>query len=196
VKGDTGAAGTTGAAGAQGPQGIQGATGNTGATGPQGSTGAAGATGATGPTELVSFAVLASPVANSNASANTIADVTGLSFAVTSGKTYWFRFVIPYTSAIATTGSRWAINGPSQTLLYYRSSYALTALTETVNYVTAYDSPAAANGTSLTAGNTAIIEGVIKPSAGGTVIARFASEISNSAITALAGACVLYQQLT
>jgi hypothetical protein len=55
----------------------------------------------------------------------------------------------------------------------------------------AYDLPAAANATSLIgtalAGNLARIDGFITPSADGTVVARFASEISGSAITARAG---------
>lgn len=141
------------------------------------------------------IAVLGSDRTNNNASANTIADVTGLSFAVTSGLLYRFRFVIPYTAAVNTTGSRWAVNGPgSPTLLYYTSHYTLTATTETVNYATAYDIPAASNASSLTgAGNLAIIEGFIKPSANGTVIARFASEVSSSAIVAKAGAFVEYE---
>lgn len=133
--------------------------------------------------------VLASDVVNNNGSANTIADVTGLSFAVTAGETYWFEFTIPYTSAATTTGSRWAINGPgSPTLLNYRSEYTLTATSTTVNSATAYDTPAASNASSLTAGNVATLWGFIKPSANGTVIARFASEIASSAITAKAGA--------
>jgi hypothetical protein len=41
----------------------------------------------------------------------------------------------------------------------------------------------------------AFVWGVIKPSANGDVIARFASEIANSAITAKAGAVVYYQEL-
>ncbi len=132
--------------------------------------------------------VLASDVTNNNATANTIADVTGLSFSVTAGETYWFRFVIAYTAAATTTGSRWAINGPgSPTLLNYTSHYTLTATSETVNSATAYDIPAASNATSLPAGNVAIIAGIITPSANGTVIARFASEISSSAIVAKAG---------
>lgn len=140
--------------------------------------------------------VLGSDQTNNNGTANTIADVTGLSFAVTAGKTYWFRFVIPYTSAATATGSRWSINGPgSPTLLNYTSHYTLTATTETNNSATAYDIPAAANASSLAAGNVAIIEGIIKPSSNGTVIARFASEISASAIVAKAGAVCFYQQV-
>jgi hypothetical protein len=133
--------------------------------------------------------VLASDVTNNNGTANTIADVTGLSFAVTAGETYWFEFVIPYTAAAATTGSRWCINGPSSpTAVYVRSEYPLTATTTTVNAVGGYDLPAASNASSLTTGNVATIWGTITPSANGTVIARFASEILSSAIVAKAGA--------
>lgn len=137
--------------------------------------------------------VLGSDVTNNNASANTIADVTGLSFSVTAGETYWFRFVIAYTAAATTTGSRWSINGPgSPTLLNYTSHYTLTATSETNNHATAYDIPAASNASSLTAGNVAIIEGIIRPSANGTVIARFASEVSSSAIVAKAGSLLTW----
>jgi hypothetical protein len=136
----------------------------------------------------LNLAILAADVTNNNATANTIADVTGLSFSVTAGETYWFLFTIAYTAAATTTGSRWAINGPaSPTLLNYTSDYTLTATTTTLNSAAAYDNPAAANASSLTAGNIARIEGIIKPSANGTVIARFASEIASSAIVAKAG---------
>ena len=133
--------------------------------------------------------VLASDVTNNNATANTIADVTGLSFAVNANETYWFQFNIFYTAAINTTGSRWSINGPaSPTLLSYRSAYSLTATSETVNTgLASYDLPAASNASSLTGNNFATIEGFLRPSASGTVIARFASEVSSSAIVAKAG---------
>jgi hypothetical protein len=79
--------------------------------------------------------------------------------------------------------------------LHYVSLYAITATSQTVNYSSAYDFPTASNATSLAAGNVAIIEGHILPSSSGNVIARFASEISGSAITALAGATVNYQDV-
>lgn len=140
--------------------------------------------------------VLASDVVNNNGVANTIADVTGLSFAVVAGETYWYEFVIPYTSAATTTGSRWCINGPAApTLLNHRSEYTLTATTTTVNSATAYDIPAASNATSLTAGNIATMWGIIKPSSNGTVIARFASEVLSSAITAKAGATLRWMRV-
>lgn len=137
----------------------------------------------------LNIVVLGSDVVNNNAVANTIADVTGLSFSVVSGETYWFEFIIPYTSAATTTGSRWSINGPgSPTLLAYRSEYTLTATSLTNNSATAYDIPAASSASSLTAGNIATIWGIITPSSNGTVTARFASEVTSSAITAKAGA--------
>lgn len=144
----------------------------------------------------MSSAVLGADVTNNNATANTIADVTGLSFPVVTGNTYWFRFSIHYTSAATTTGSRWSINGPTTSMLRYRSQYSLTATSDTFNTATAYDIPAASNATSAsTAGNIALIEGYITPTADGNVIARFASEISGSAIVAKAGSTVHYQEV-
>lgn len=138
--------------------------------------------------------VLGADVVNNNAVANSIADVTGLSFPVTNGLRYFFKFVIRYNAAATTTGSRWAINGPSQNELAYVSRYGLTATTETLNYASAYDIPAASNASSVfaNAANVSIIQGVIRPTADGTVIARFASEIASSAITAMAGSFVDY----
>lgn len=143
-----------------------------------------------------SAAVLASDVTNNNATANTIADVTGLSFPVTSGKKYFFRFIIQYTAAATTTGSRWSISGPGGTMRY-RSSYSLTTTSETVNSgLNAHDLPAAASASSAATGaNTAIVEGHYEASANGSVIARFASEISSSAIVAKAGSVVYYQEV-
>lgn len=148
-------------------------------------------------TSGVQVGILAADVTNNNAVANTIQDVTGLSFPVVSGLRYWFRFVIDYTAAAGTTGSRWSITGPTTTRLAYRSSYSLTTTTETLNSgLNAYDLPAAANATSpSTTGNTAIIEGHIQPSADGTVIARFASEVASSAIVAKRGSLVQYVEV-
>jgi len=130
---------------------------------------------------------LPSDVINNNASANTIADVTGLSFPVNANTTYSFKFFIVYSSAATTTGSRWSINGPATVFISYTSQYTLTATSITNNAgLAAYNSPSGASASSLATGNIAIIQGTIRPSANGTVIARFASEISNSAITAIA----------
>lgn len=138
--------------------------------------------------------LLASDVVNNNSTANTLADVTGLSFAVTSGQRYAFRFFINYDAAVTATGSRWTISGPTTSRLSYRSTYPVTTTTETLNAALgAYDLPSASNVTSaLLNGNIAIIEGFLTPTADGTVIARFASETASSAITAKAGSYVDY----
>ena len=147
----------------------------------------------------ISAVVLAGDVINNNAVANTIQDVTGLSFSVTAGKTYWFKFVIPFTSAATTTGSRWCVNCTSGTAatLSFTSEYSLTTTTTTRNaLVQAFDSPAASSATSAATGNNvAIMEGYFVPTANGTFIARFASEVLSSAITAKAGSACYYQQL-
>jgi hypothetical protein len=131
---------------------------------------------------------LGADVTNNNIVPNTLQDVTGLSFPVVAGVRYRFQIIVPYTAGAVTTGSRWTLNGPAASLLAYTSRYTLTATSQTVNFATAYSTPAASNASSLTAGNIAIIEGVIVPSADGTVQVRFASEIANSAIVAKAGA--------
>ncbi len=134
----------------------------------------------------VSRTFLPNDVPNSNAVANTIADVTGLSFNVVANTTYSFRFFIVYTSAATTTGSRWSINGPAATFMHYSSEYTLTATSITNNQgLTGYNVPAGVSASSLATGNICIIEGIIRPSASGTVIARFSSEIAGSAITAI-----------
>jgi hypothetical protein len=141
-----------------------------------------------------SAAKITSDVANANATANTLADITGLSFAVTSGTYYAFKFFIRYDAAATTTGARFSLNGPAATFMAYSSYYPLTATTETINYgMTAYDLPAASNASSLVTGNIAVVEGVIQPSANGTVIGRFASEVSSSAITAKPGSHVQWR---
>lgn len=137
--------------------------------------------------------VLSADVVNSNATANTIASVTGLQFPVVNGNRYAFRFVIDYTANATNTGSRWSITGPTVTRLAYRSQYSLTATSNSFNTATAYDTPAASNASSAaTGGNIAIIEGFIRPSADGDVVARFASEVASAAITAKAGSYVDY----
>lgn len=145
----------------------------------------------------LSAAVLAADVTNNNAVANTIADVTGLSFPVTSGKKYYFRFIIQYTAAATTTGSRWGISGPGASAMRYRSEVSLTTTTiTTIEGSAAHDLPAASNASSAaTAANIAVIEGFYEASATGNVIARFASEIASSAIVAKAGSVVYYQEV-
>lgn len=145
------------------------------------------------------ISVLASNVINNNAVANTMQDVTGLSFSVLNGKLYEFEFNIEYTAAATSTGSRWGVNLSAGTAanLSLTSEYSLTATTTTRNaLIQALDSPAASNATSATTGNNwANIKGVIRATADATLTARFASEVAGSAITALAGSTIKWRQI-
>ena len=131
---------------------------------------------------------LPNDVSNANAVANTISDISGLAFPVVANTTYRFKYVIIYNSAATTTGARFSINGVANTFVHYTSQYTLTATSITNNAgLAGYNVPSGANASSLATGNICIIEGIIRPTANGEIIARFASEISSSAITALAG---------
>jgi hypothetical protein len=146
-------------------------------------------------TTMISSASLSADITNANGVTNTMHSLTGLQFSVTAGNTYWFKFTVNYTAAATTTGSRWGITGPAASIISYVSRYTLSATSETVTYNAAYDSPAAANASSIVANNLAVIEGFASITANGTIVGRFASEITASAIVAKAGSIVQWQQV-
>lgn len=130
---------------------------------------------------------------NAHGVANTLTNITELSFAVTSGTTYKYQAVIYFTTAATTTGSRWTLTGPAMTAFMGQSEYTLTATTSTRNaMVQNTNLPAAANATSAAGANMAILTGIFRPSANGTVSVAFASEIISSAVTAQAGSTLEY----
>lgn len=136
---------------------------------------------------------LTADVANSNAMANTLANVTGLSFNVVAGKAYRFEAFINYTSAVSTTGSRWTMTGPATTFFALQSTYNSAAANVATSYTAkAYNAPAAATATSLVTGNVAYLDGRVVASTNGTMQVQFASEVASSAITAKAGSMLRY----
>lgn len=138
-----------------------------------------------------SFTIITSDVTTTSSS---LSDVTGLSFPVTSGKTYRFSFMIPYTSSSTGNGALFSVNGASNSLLIYRCFIQTT--TSQINYhANTYDAGTTAT-TSASGNNMSTIEGMLIASATGTVIARFASEVATTqSITAKSGASVYYKQL-
>jgi hypothetical protein len=131
--------------------------------------------------------LLSADVTNNNAVANTLQDVTGLSFSGAANTSYLIYARIMYTAAATTTGSRWVINAPAGASACLASRYTLTATTMTTNMGVGLNLPAACNATSVVASNIAIIEGVVRVGGTpGTVVVRFASEVANSAIVAKA----------
>jgi len=90
-------------------------------------------------------------------------------------------------------GSLWSINGPATSFLSYTSRYTFSSNSETYNYANIYNFPTVANNNSNAGGNLAIIQGMITPSANGTVTVRFASELgAPQSITAKKGATLEY----
>jgi len=152
------------------------------------SNGAAAPTWATAETVVV----LGSDVTSSS-TANLITDLSGLSFSVTAGATYRFKAMIIFNSTASNAGTRFSINGPaSPTLLAYTSQVPNGTNSSVITYGNAYDLPTSTSGNSAyTTSNIAIIEGIINPSADGTVIVRFAGENSSSC-TAKAGSTLTW----
>lgn len=145
------------------------------------------------PTSGANLVILSSDVANSTTS---FADVTGLSFSVVSGETYTFEALVVFTSAANTTGSKWSVNGPaSPTMLTFKSEAATTATTSRIDYGDSYDTGGPSTQTPVLSFVQAKIEGIIKPSANGTVVIRFGSEVSSSAITAKAGSILTWRKV-
>lgn len=130
-----------------------------------------------------------------------MADITGLSFPVTAGRTYRFKFLIEHIPNATTTGSGFNISGPaSPTRFGFKLTKSLTTATETILYVSNTDYATGidvANATtpSLTS-NIATMEGYITPSVDGTVQGRFLSEVAVAAgQTVKAGSTVEYHEV-
>jgi hypothetical protein len=135
-------------------------------------------------------------VVNNNIVANTLQNITGLEFPVKSGRRYYFKFIILFETAVNTTGARFSINGPAASRLAYKSSYTSGVNTAVVNEtLNSYDSPATAAAGSAGSNNLAIIEGMIAMIDSGNIIGRFASEVSGSAVTVIAGSAVYWQEV-
>ena len=117
--------------------------------------------------------VVTLPTAVSITTTTTNTPITGLSFYVVSGQTYKFKFVVNYTCAATSAGSACAVNGPAATAIAYQvtqaTSASATLVTTSVGVIGAASSPGTGNAVG-TNGNIAILEGVVTPSASGTLI--------------------------
>lgn len=128
--------------------------------------------------------------ADVSSSVITMGDVTGLSLTLAANTAYGFEFIIGFSAAATTTGIKLAVNGPATpTYVSYTVETPLTATSDTLNAVNAYDAGAVTTGVAVAATvYTARIHGVIRTAAaGGPLVARFASEVAASAVTVKAG---------
>ena len=139
--------------------------------------------------------ILGTDYTNSNATLNTLEDITGYSFPVTSGKTYWFRFQFLVTAALATTGHRVTINGPTTSDLSYYTLLIASTSSASSSWNATYGLPANTTATTPLTGGMGYLEGIATFSADGTLIGRVASEVAGSGVIIKAGSIIYYRQL-
>jgi hypothetical protein len=123
-----------------------------------------------------------------NATSTGYEDVTGLSFAVTAGKTYKWRATLGYTNS---ANIQFSINGPAVTFNRYRFTSAATSTGNLVNNQTTYNNP---NSTTAAVSGVSTADGIIKPSANGTVIVRYRCA-SIGGLTVLAGSIIEWEEV-
>lgn len=142
--------------------------------------------------------VLGSDYINDNATLNTLEDITGLSFPVLNGGTYYVEVSIWYVPNATTNGARFSASGPAGNAVFsYLTPTTMTANGST-NSVT-YGAPAAASGTTASAtanGNILTMRGFVTATANGTVQIQVASEeAAPSQITVKAGSFLEYKRV-
>lgn len=119
-----------------------------------------------------------------NTSSETLGNATGLSFSVTSGQYYYFRFVLLVQSDNTNVGLQYATTHPSVTAYGARVSHMATsgatdigATHEHQGYLTAADAQCSASTTSeADTSLISVVEGIIIPSADGTLQLQYAVE--------------------
>jgi hypothetical protein len=122
-----------------------------------------------------------------NSSNSTPTDITGLSFAITSGRRYWFKFAGVYQSAATTTGIGFTFSGPAITWASWRAR-----IRQAANGTDSFYEGDAQALTTVTVSASVIaattdyfweVEGLVQPSADGTLQLRARSEVNASQIT-------------
>jgi hypothetical protein len=115
-------------------------------------------------------------------------DVTGLSFAVTSGKTYKWRATLSYASTATMTVSS---NGPTTSLNNARFTTSLAATTNAITNQTVYDA-----GANAPVSNNGLVtaDGIFRVTASGTWTIRFRCSTA-AAMTVRAGSVLEYSEV-
>ncbi len=123
-------------------------------------------------------------------SAIALADATGLSFAVLANTYYRFKFWVVFQSAATTTGIQLSVNAPASSVLAYNCTIPISATTAVLGFRRAANVASIGTGVDVVASNLlAIVEGIVRPTAGGVLMLRYSSEIAASAVTIKAGSC-------
>ena len=119
----------------------------------------------------------------------TFEDVTGLSFAVTAGKTYKWRATISF--GIPTGTYLFSSNGPTTTLNNARFTMTTGLTVNGVSNQTTYDAGANVTGTS---NGLCTADGIVRVSASGTWTVRFRCSVAGN-LTIRAGSVLEYSEV-
>ena len=122
-----------------------------------------------------------------NSSNSTPSNITGLSFPIKSGRRYYFKFFGQYQTAATTTGIGFTFSGPAITRASWRARIRQAANgTDSFYEGDAQALTTVTVSTAVVAANTDYaweIEGVVQPSADGTLQLRVRSEVNSSQVT-------------
>jgi hypothetical protein len=137
------------------------------------------------------------PTPNDSIVANQLMPLNGLGVPVKAGQRYYIRWLIFFTSAASTTGSRWETVGPFfETLMWRQFSSQTTSTRDNNNLAVGQSYRGATGATSgsvvAPALNQASIDMFIHASADGYVVPHYASEVASSAISPKKGSFVEY----
>jgi len=122
-----------------------------------------------------------------NSSNTTPTDVPGLTFNLVAGRRYYFRFMGRFRSAATTTGVGFTFSGPAVNFTHWwLQAQQAAAGTDQMYQNTAAALATVLVSTGVVAANTDYlwqVEGIIEPSANGTLQLRCRSEVNASQIT-------------
>ncbi len=130
--------------------------------------------------------VLGSDVADSSG-ACTNQDITGLNFAVVSGRAYRFYAIINYSAAAAGTGAQWTATAPTNNYFALKVRNPTSGSSDDLSNINTSDGGNCSASSAATTGNPLVMEGIVEPTASGNVQLRMATEVNGSAITVEAG---------
>lgn len=126
----------------------------------------------------------------------TVTDITGLSWAVASGVPQAFRCQMAVLNANAGSAIRYAVNGPAMTTVAFKTRvHKASVTTEVIENFTAVSSALQTAGVTSGVATTAhvdIIEGVIIPSANGTMQIRGAGSAAQTSTVYQGSSCFVW----
>lgn len=109
-------------------------------------------------------------------------DATGLSLSVSSGKVYHFKFLVRWDTTNTDKGIGLTLNGPTASFLTYDLIIPINGNNAFNVGKNSYNSVVEAGSSPNPTNNLGIIEGLIQPSADGTLIVRFQAEAAGPGI--------------